>query len=225
VKLLFGSSFVGYGEDSPEAAPGAARVAAAPARVFFGFFLLVVTMLFFLLTIAYLSRAQFGDWQSLAATAEQPFARPWPLWFNTALLLLSSGALQWAASAVKRGDLQATRRGVATATFFALAFLAGQLWVWQMLTAQGYLVAANPANSFFYLITGLHGAHLSGGLIALAVPAVRLARGAPPARLRGALELCSVYWHFLFAVWLAMFALLASPQETLSALAAFCGIR
>ena len=45
-------------------------------------------------------------------------------------------------------------------------FLAGQLMVWWQLGSGGYAVDANPANSFFYLLTGLHGLHLMGGLVA-----------------------------------------------------------
>ena len=45
---------------------------------------------------------------------------------------------------------------------------AGQLVAWRDLAASGYLVTGNPANSFFYLLTGLHGLHILGGLVALA---------------------------------------------------------
>ena len=89
----------------------------------------------------------------------------------------------------------------------------------------GYAVDGNPANSFFYLITGLHGVHLLGGLVALGVVVARAGMGAAVAKLRGSLALCALYWHFLFVVWLAMFALVASPRESLDAFAALCGFR
>ena len=111
----------------------------------------------------------------------------------------------------------------------ALAFLAGQLWVWQVLTASGYGVAANPANSFFYLLTGLHGLHLLGGLVAWAGTWAGELRGGPTPRANTGRQLhvllLARYWHFLLALWLLLFALLASPPESLAALAELCGLR
>jgi cytochrome c oxidase subunit 3 len=73
------------------------------------------------------------------------------------------------------------------------------------MTAADYGVAANPANSFFYLITGLHAAHVLGGMVAGAF-AVR--------RAGEAIGLCARYWHFLFVLWLAVFGLiyLVTPE-------------
>ena len=49
----------------------------------------------------------------------------------------------------------------------AIGFLAGQMFAWRELVSEGYVLADNPANSFFYLITGMHGLHILGGLVAL----------------------------------------------------------
>jgi cytochrome c oxidase subunit 3 len=106
---------------------------------------------------------------------------------------------------------------------FALAFLTGQLWVWQHLRQLGYLVASNPANSFFFLLTGLHGLHLMGGLVAWVVVLARARHPVSFAKARANVDLCALYWHFLFVVWLVLFALLMTPQNTLGALAAICG--
>ncbi len=186
---------------------------------------MVVTMLFALVTIAYLMRSQFPDWRSLAGDLGGPLDQPLRLWLNTALLLASSVCLQWASSSARRDQAAGLKRGLALGVVFALAFLLGQLGVWQDLNGRGYGVEGNPANSFFYLITGLHGAHLLGGLVALGVVVAHAGQGAAPAKLRGALAMCSLYWHFLFALWLLMFALVASPRESLDAFAALCGFR
>ena len=94
----------------------------------------------------------------------------------------------------------------AGATVFA--FLIGQLLAWQQLNAGGYYLASNPASTFFYLLTAVHGLHLLGGLVALGRAAIRVRRGVDPNRLRLSLELCAMYWHFLLLVWLVLFALL-----------------
>ena len=68
--------------------------------------------------------------------------------------------------------------------------------------------STNPANGFFYLITGLHGLHLLGGLVAWGRTSDKVWRGFEPAQVRLSVELCAVYWHFLLVVWLVLFALL-----------------
>ena len=87
-------------------------------------------------------------------------------------------------------------------------FLVGQLAAWQQMVGLGYFASSNPANAFFYLITGLHGLHLLGGLVAWGRTMSRLGRGDEIARLGASAELCAIYWHFLLAVWLVLFGLM-----------------
>ncbi|GLS34587.1 cytochrome-c oxidase [Mesorhizobium tianshanense] len=171
------------------------------AKIGLGVFLAVVGCLFALFTSAYFMRMALSDWQALPL--------PRVLWFNTGVLVLSSIALQCASVAARRGQIDTVRLGLATAGLTALAFLIGQLVAWRELTADGYLLTANPANSFFYLITGMHGLHILGGLVGLGRTAAGAWNGARPERLRLSVELCAMYWHFLLFVWLAIFALLA----------------
>ncbi|MFH1681903.1 MAG: cytochrome c oxidase subunit 3 [Candidatus Eisenbacteria bacterium] len=60
----------------------------------------------------------------------------------------------------------------------------------------------------FYMLTGLHAAHVLGGLIALAVVTARAHRGAYSAADHAGIELCARYWHFLDIVWIVLFAVL-----------------
>ncbi|NMG43203.1 cytochrome C oxidase subunit III [Aromatoleum toluvorans] len=204
----------------PVAAP---RLPAATVglRVLLG----VIGVLFGLFAIALLVRARLPDWQPLAGTPTSPLAGLGPLWTNTALLAASSLALQAASGAARRGRLAATRFGLVLAGAAALAFLAGQGWVWWLFIATGHFVASHPAASFFYLLTGVHGLHLAGGLVALGRSVARAWRERSCVRVHAGVARCALYWHFLFAVWLVLFALLASPPATLAALADICGIR
>ncbi len=163
-------------------------------------FLAVVTVLFSLLVVAYSDRMALADWR--------PLPDPWLLWVNTAMLVLSSVALQWARVRADRGQIDGLRVDLLAGGGFAFAFLAGQLLVCQQLVALGYYSAANPANAFFYLITALHGLHLSGGLVALGRTTAKVWRGVEVDQVRMSVELCAVYWHFLLLVWLVLFALL-----------------
>ncbi len=204
---------------SPRAGPPTAA-ATVGLRLLLG----VISALFGLLTIALLVRSRLPDWQALAGVPGAPLVGLDALWLNTALLAASSVALQVASSTARRERLATARLALALGGAFALAFLGGQAAVWQQFMAEGHFVASDPATSFFYLLTGLHGLHLAGGLVAVARAMMRAWREDAAAGLRASAALCALYWHFLLAVWLLVFALLASPPATLAALADICGI-
>jgi cytochrome c oxidase subunit 3 len=179
---------------------GAGAVLSEPrvpiAKIGLWAFLAVVGCLFALFASAYFMRMEYADWRDMPL--------PDLLWVNTAMLALSSVALQCAVVSVRNGDMDTVRIGLTTAGVAAVAFLIGQWLVWRELTASGFLVTENPSNSFFYLITGLHGLHILGGLGALALPVAQAWRGESAGRLRLRIELCAIYWHFLLFVWIAL---------------------
>ncbi|MGR9172277.1 cytochrome c oxidase subunit 3 [Rhizobium sp. KDH_Rht_773_N] len=165
-------------------------------------FLGVVGALFSLGVSAYFMRMGSADWWGMPV--------PRLLWVNTAALALSSAALQWARHEARNGRMESLRPALVTALALAAFFLAGQLQAWRELVAAGYVLADNPANSFFYMLTGLHGLHILGGLGVLAHTTVRsFSPDAPSERLRLSVELSAIYSHFMLAVWLLLFALFA----------------
>ncbi|MDR6955405.1 cytochrome c oxidase subunit 3 [Ancylobacter sp. 3268] len=175
------------------------------AKIGLGVFLAVAGVLFALSISAYSMRLQAADWWPLPA--------PRLLWFNTGLLILASAALEWTKTQSHHADLDGVRFGLVAAGVFTFAFVIGQLAVWRELAGEGYFLASNPANAFFYLMTGLHGLHVLGGLVALVRVTLRAFGadqvGGDRSRLRLGLELCAIYWHFLLVVWLVLFALIA----------------
>ncbi len=197
---------------------------AIQARTGLRVLLATLSSLFFLFIVAFMSRSQFTDYQSLTA-AWQPLAKPWALWVNTVLLAFASIALQWARMSARKNRPNQSIEGFIIAGIFSFAFLVGQLSVWQQLGSMGYLIAGNPANSFFYLLTGLHGLHLVFGLVGWVITCLGIWRAIPFERTRVRIELCATYWHFLLAVWLVLFALLTSPPDTFEAFATLCGLR
>ncbi|WDG80902.1 cytochrome c oxidase subunit 3 [Pseudomonas chlororaphis] len=210
------------GSWSQPPAEGLDRVKAAKVglRVFLG----VVTSLFLLFLLAFIARSQMADWQPLTEPLA-PLASTRQLWLNTFLLVLGSISLQWARLAARRGALNGATLGFTLGGVFAIAFLGGQLWVWKQFVDWGYFVSANPANSFFYLLTGVHGLHLLGGLVAWGRVGARFLRRVPLSQLQPSVELCAIYWHYLLGLWIVLFALLTSTPETYQAIAAFCGLR
>lgn len=165
-------------------------------------FLAVITSLFSLFISAYLMRMNLGDWR--------PLADPDVLWLNTGVLVLSSVALQWARVAAKGESPGSVRIALVAGGFFAFAFMGGQLLAWQELIDAGYFAQSNPANAFFYLITGLHALHLLGGLVVWSMSTVKLFGGAKVTQVRLSIELCAIYWHFLLVVWVILFGVMLS---------------
>jgi cytochrome c oxidase subunit 3 len=195
----------------------------AAAKIVLRFFLAIVGVLFFLFIITFLSRSQYPDFEALAGAPWQPFTDPSRLWFNTALLALGSLAMQAGLAGARKNKLNIAVVGISAAVFFSVMFLVAQLDLWMHLMSMGFYVNGNPANSYFYLLTAVHGLHLMGGLIVLANVVFRVWYDNSPDSLSAPLQLCATYWHFLLAVWLVLFALLTSRPETINALAAMCG--
>jgi cytochrome c oxidase subunit 3 len=188
-----------------EIAGGDGALSLLPVQVGLGAFLAVATSLFALLISAYYMRMMEEDWTALAL--------PRVLWLNTAVLILASVAMQWTLVVARQGQLDAVRKGLIAAGVFSFAFLAGQVWAWQQLSATGHFTAANPAYAFFLLLTTLHGMHLFGGLWVWARTTVRAVRGAEIGKVRLSVELCTVYWHYLLLVWAVLFAVLLNTQR------------
>ena len=190
---------------SPEEIETGSGTGLPPAKIGLLILLAVITSLFGLFISAYWMRMEHahGDWT--------PLAVPRLLWLNTALLILSSAGMQWAREAARRAQADRVRVGLIAGGVLALAFLAGQLLAWRQLSASGYFMANSPAIAFFYLLTGVHGLHLLGGLFVWGKTVFRMARpGVELVDLRLSVELCTVYWHYLLLVWLVLFAVLLS---------------
>ncbi len=196
-------------EGVPADIPGAAPDL-PPAKIGLRVFLAVVGSLFALVVSAYSMRMQLPDWWSPPV--------PPVLWANTAIIAISSLFLQYAKGCAHRGDLDGVKRGIAAGGASAIAFLIGQAIAWRHLAAAGYFLASNPANSFFYLITAVHGLHVLGGLVALGRAADRAWRGRDMGKLRLSVDLCTTYWHFLLFVWVVLFALINGWASDFAAL-------
>ncbi|OXS94786.1 hypothetical protein B7H01_09795 [Pandoraea apista] len=179
----------------PGGAPIALPQRRAASQVALWWLMGVIGVLFALMLVAYVMRMSQGDWRPLPAINA--------LWVNTGVLAAACIVMQSSASQARRGELRRSRRDWGLAGALALAFVVGQLWVWRDLVARRYGVSGNPANSFFFLLTGLHALHLIGGLVAWACLIPHRLTHATRAR---RLPLTAQYWHFLFALWVVLFA-------------------
>ncbi len=198
----FNADTAGRGGDVPgRPAMTAARRRRQPhaiSSVALWVFIGVATTLFALFITAYVMRMSNADAVAIAM--------PPQLWLSTALLLLCSVLLQQAAASAAAAQMAPSRTMLLAAAAGALGFLLSQSWAWQALLAQQVSAVGNPAGSFFYLLTALHGLHLLGGLAGWWLAARVAWRPNDPAGAAWRIALCARYWHFLLLAWVALFA-------------------
>jgi len=173
-----------------------------------GMVLLIVTeaslFVYLLFSYFYLGSMARGPWPP-SGLPELRLALP-----NTGVLLLSSGAMWWAESGIRRGDETRLRLGLMLTLLLGAVFLGIQLVEYRH---QSFTPATSAYGSLFYTITGFHGAHVAVGLLMLAVVGLRAWLGHFSSRHHLAVTNVSWYWHFVDAVWLAVFtSLYLSPR-------------
>jgi len=196
IRTLFEKPWLS-GEDL-SGAPADVRAFALPRqKVGLRVFFIVATSLFLLFIVSYRMRMYYEDWA--------PLREPLLLWINTGILVLASAFMQRARQLAASGG-ETARGWFVLGGAAAIVFVGLQLLIWRQLAAQGHFVSSNPASSFYYLITAVHGLHIVGGLFAWGRTLARA--GADFERFRMGVDLCTVYWHFLLLVWAALFYLL-----------------
>lgn len=183
--------------DEPERTePG--RLPVTSGQLGLWIFLATATMLFAGFTSAYLVRQTGSDWQ--------PIPMPPLLWLNTGAIVASSLSFEWGRARLRVRPADAFR-WIAIAWLLGMGFLLGQVLAWKVLADRGVYLPSHPHSSFFYILTGVHGVHVLGGLIALGVLLLvrdRLGRS----RWEHRLTLCATYWHFMVGLWLYLFIVL-----------------
>jgi cytochrome c oxidase subunit 3 len=138
---------------------------------------------------------------------------PKALWLSTVAMLLSDLTMVRAHRAAERGNGEALTRGLILTVALGAAFLVIQAFCWISWEA---VVSSRWGESGewrlalvgFYLLSGLHGLHVIGGLVALIVSVRHAASGLYSAEHHAGVQRCAWYWHFLAGVWIVLFILL-----------------
>jgi cytochrome c oxidase subunit III len=164
--------------------------------------LAAITMLFAAFTSAMVVRKGLGgDWVRTGL--------PRILYLNTAVLLMSSLTFEWARGALRSGQDERFRSQLYVTLALGIAFIAGQLIAWRELAHRGVYLATNPSSSFFYLLTGAHGLHLLGGIVALGYLVFRARKLAESLKGRAAVDVTALYWHFMDGLWIYILIILS----------------
>ncbi|MEM7102648.1 MAG: cytochrome c oxidase subunit 3 [Bacteroidota bacterium] len=155
-----------------------------------------MVMLFAALTSAYLVRRSAGNWLE--------FGLPSVFYISTIVIVLSSLTMHGSVRAYKKGNERGYISLLGTTVILAIAFLVFQFQGWMELNEIGVYLQTNPSASFLFVITGLHAAHVVGGVAALIVAMIKAAKlkfRVTPKRLNG-LQITAIYWHFVDVLWI-----------------------
>lgn len=153
-----------------------------------------IIMMFAGLTSAYIVKSNMANWEEVRTPVE--------FWYSTAAMLLSSLTIQMALRAFKQRELR-NFRGLLLATLvLGVAFVyfqwKGFAWMWD----NGVHFRGAGAGQFLYIIAGLHGLHVVGGMVAMLVMLAKAFVGRTKSYDSVPVEVMSTYWHFVDALWL-----------------------
>jgi len=162
---------------------------------------MVAILVFFMAMVAafLVLRMKSPQWKSVPVPAL--------LWFNTIVLLSSSGTLEAARKRLGAANERGFKNLWLLTTVLGMAFVLGQIVAWRQLVTAGVYGSVSQGAAFFYVFTVVHAVHLLGGICALLYVGFRKFGTAAVTRAAAA-EVTSYYWHFMDALWVFLLALL-----------------
>lgn len=156
-----------------------------------------IVMMFAGLTSAYIVKSNQANWEEVQT--------PVYFWYSTIAILASSVTIQWALTAFKQREMQKYRLMMAITGVLGLAFVVMQWYGFQWMWENGVRFQGSGAGQFLYIIAGLHGLHVLGGIVALIIVILRAYVGRTQNYNSIPVELMSSYWHFVDVLWIYLF--------------------
>lgn len=155
-----------------------------------------IIMMFAAFTSAFVVRRSAGNWYE--------FKLPDIFFLNTIVLIISSITLHFSYTAFVKGKEKMFKNLLLITFALGITFVVLQYKGWEAMNAMGATFTVNPSSSFIYLISGVHAAHVLGGIAALTVAMVfaYVLPFKPTPRRRTRLELVVQYWHFVDILWI-----------------------
>jgi cytochrome c oxidase subunit 3 len=121
---------------------------------------------------------------------------------NTAILVSSSLTLHWAQTSIKNGNRFGLQAGMAATFLLGLTFLFIQINEYVHI---GMAPQDNAQATVFFSLTGLHGAHVTIGLLLLGMVTIRAFRGHFSPEHHHGVEIPGIYWHFVDVMWIVVY--------------------
>jgi cytochrome c oxidase subunit III len=190
-----------------------------------------IIMLFTSFTAVYLVRRGFLSFDVSEGSYIRtwlPVRLPWTLLMvNTAVLIASSITVEFARREITREAALAPLRSIpgislgderrfpwlALTAVLGTLFVAGQLFAWSNLSAEGFHLAGGTSSSFVYILTAMHGLHLAGGVLALLFASVAALLHRPVEIRRIVVDVTSWYWHCMTGLWIYILILFSFAAQ------------
>jgi len=154
-------------------------------------------MLFAGLTSAYIVKSNQASWEEVVM--------PKIFWFSTIVMLVSSLIVQMALRSFKQREMKQYRLLIGLAFVLGISFLLLQWIGFTQLWNQGVTFTGSGEGQFLYVIFGLHGMHVLGGVIALMVMFMQTFFGKIKYYSSVPVEIAATYWHFVDVLWIYLF--------------------
>jgi cytochrome c oxidase subunit 3 len=129
------------------------------------------------------------------------------LWWNTAILIISSIAIDAGRRFLRTNKRVAFNWVWSAGTALGTAFLIGQCIAWKQLADRGFYLNGHPSSAFFYVLTWAHAAHVVGALGAVMYVEFRALRYELGPGRRTLVTVSAIFWHFLDVLWLFIMGL------------------
>jgi cytochrome c oxidase subunit III len=134
---------------------------------------------------------------------------PSSLWVSTVVIVLASAAVQRGLNLIRRNEKARLPRYLVATMVLGLMFLAAQTVNWlEFYGAIRHITFSGAYLGMFYVLTGLHAAHVVGGLIPLVVVLGRARQGLYSQAYHPGVRYVAMYWHFLDVMWIVLFSLI-----------------
>jgi len=160
------------------------------------------------LTSAYVVRQAAGNWLE--------FPMPVLFLYSTLTLIVSSFTLHYSYNGFLAGNVKLYKYLLLLTFVLGILFIYLQYQGWMALVAMGVELGTNPSGSFLYVLSGLHAAHILGGLAAVFV-AILHAFILPyevSAKRKLRFEMTQIYWHFVDVLWIYLIVFLWLQQQS-----------
>jgi cytochrome c oxidase subunit 3 len=133
--------------------------------------------------------------------------------YSTIAIVVSSATMHFAYLAAKNTEFGKQRLLLGATILLGIAFFVLQVEAWGILTDRGIvLVNPNASQSFIYIFTGMHLAHIIAGVLVLTRALIGQLRHIPQVNNVFRMELASVFWHFLGLLWIYIYVFLLLNQ-------------
>lgn len=173
-----------------------------PKKFLVWLLIIAIVMLFAGLTSAYLVRMGEGNWYT--------FELPKQFLFSTITVLMSSVTMWWAYRSAKNDEIAQLKTALILTLVLGIGFCYLQLAGWKAMNALSLFFADDAhgnkiSASFIYALSGLHLAHILGGIIFLIILVFKAFMAKVHKKNLLSINMCNTYWHFVGILWVYLY--------------------